>query len=79
MSAFQAQIQEVEGRLRVAKVSVSRVCREAGVDRSVWHKWKFSGAAPRAATWNAVRAVLKPIIGEVADLPVPPAESGKAA
>lgn len=69
MDDFLAQIEDIERRLRTAKVSVSRVCREAGVDRTVWHKWKFDGATPRATTWNAVRAVLTPIIGNVAELP----------
>lgn len=69
MEGFPAQIEDVERRLRAAKVSVSRVCREAGIDRSVWHKWKFDGKVPRATTWNAVRAVLTPIIGDVAELP----------
>lgn len=71
MDSVAACIDDIEGRLRAEGASVSRVCRQAGIDRSVWHKWKFDGVMPRAATWNAVRNVLRPIIGEVADLPTP--------
>lgn len=74
MDALPTAIADIESRLKVAGVSVSRVCRDAGVDRSAWHKWKFGGAVPRASTWGAIQGVLRPLIGEVADLPQPGVE-----
>ncbi len=78
MDSVTACIDDIEERLRAAKVSVARVCREAGIDRSIWHKWKFDGVMPRPATWNAVRAVLAPKIGAVAELPVAAADAKAA-
>lgn len=69
MDAFPEQIADIERRLRAARVSVSSVCRDARIDRSAWHKWKFGGARPRAGTWDSVRSVLEPLIGAVPALP----------
>lgn len=62
-------ILEIEGRLRAAGVSVARICRQAELDRSAWHRWKAGDAPPSERKWNAVRAVLSPVIGEVPELP----------
>jgi transposase-like protein len=63
----EAAILEVEERLRGAGVSVARICREAGMDRTTWHNWKH-GARPRPESWRRVQDVLRPVIGEVPDL-----------
>jgi hypothetical protein len=62
-------IRDIEARLDAKRISVSRVCRAAGVERSTWHRWKMRHAAPRPETWERVRASLLPLIGEVPDLP----------
>lgn len=73
MSISAATILEIEGRLRAASVSVAHVCREAGIDRVTWHRWK-GGVPPRRETWGRVAEVLVPLIG-----PVPPAPASEAA
>lgn len=69
-------ILDIEDRLRVAGVSVARVCRLAELDRSAWHRWKAGDAPPSGRKWTAVRAVLEPIIGAVPE--APPASPAKA-
>lgn len=68
-------ILDVETRLKAVKVSVARVCRDSDVDRTSWHKWKMEGRRPRKETWDRVKLVLTPLIGEVRDFPAQPAEA----
>ncbi|MBS7789253.1 transposase [Roseococcus sp. SDR] len=56
------QIAAVEAKLQSAGVSVSEVCRRAGIDRATWHRWKREGDKPRAATWARVEAVLAEVL-----------------
>ena len=72
MTIDAATILEIEGRLRARSVSVAHVCREAGIDRVTWHRWK-GGVPPRRETWGRVVDVLVPLIGPVA--PAAPAEA----
>jgi hypothetical protein len=53
-----ATITSIERRLVERGISVSFVCREAGIDRATWHRWKRDGDKPRSATWDKVQAVL---------------------
>lgn len=58
-------IRDIEARLKGAGHSVAHVCRAAGMDRVTWHRWKKGDARPSDACWEAVRGVLRPLIGEV--------------
>lgn len=69
MDSVSAIIHQIEDRLRGANVSVARVCRAAELDRSAWHRWKAGEAMASPKKWAAVRAVLRPIIGDVPELP----------
>lgn len=80
MSDLPEIIRDVETRLRAAGVSVAQVCRRADLDRTAWQRWKTGGVPPRKRNWAAVRDVLRPIIGEVPELPgaAPPSPAESA-
>lgn len=62
-------ILDIEARLRPTGASVARICREADIDRSTWHRWKAGGDVPRGSTWEKVRGALEGRIGSVPALP----------
>lgn len=60
------QIASIEARLAAAGISVSEVCRRAGIDRTTWHRWKHAGDRPRSGTWKRVEDVLGELLPEAA-------------
>jgi hypothetical protein len=69
-------IREIEAELRPQGVSVARVCREAALDRTIWHRWKMGEALPRRSSWQAARAVLLRYLDKVPEeVPAPVAEA----
>ncbi|WP_191085646.1 helix-turn-helix domain-containing protein [Roseococcus microcysteis] len=71
-----AAIAEIERRLVERGVSVSSVCREAGLDRATWHRWKHEGVKPRLGKWEQVQAVVARVLETPAE---PPASAPEAA
>jgi len=77
MTPAQTMIREIEATLRPEGVSVARVCREAELDRTIWHRWKMGESLPRRSSWQAVRKVLLRYMAPEKvpeEVPLPPAE-----
>jgi len=51
-------ILDMEARANAARVFISQICREAGVGRSTWYKWKENLAAPSVLVWMRVEKVM---------------------
>lgn len=49
-----AELFLIEGRLGAADISVARLCREAGIARSTWDRWRSERTEPNVRTWRAV-------------------------
>lgn len=56
-------IADMDARLKAAGVSASEVCREAGVARSTWTRWKSGEVAPNTATLSRVSEVVDRLAG----------------
>lgn len=55
------RLPEIEKALRDAGLTVATICREAGVDQSLWTRWKKEGKGgtqPTYRNWVKVQAVL---------------------
>lgn len=48
------EISEFEKRLHKSGVKIADVLREAGIDRSMWTRWKNGSTTPRLDNWRAV-------------------------
>lgn len=56
MKQIQTEIVAVEQELGALRISVNALCREAGIDRSTWHRWKAGATQPTDTTWGRVQA-----------------------
>lgn len=55
-----SEILEFETKVRSAGITIADVLREAGVDRSLWTRWKNGTTTPRLDNWRSVeRAAAK--------------------
>lgn len=50
------EIAEFEKAVRGAGLDIAKVLREAGIDRSMWTRWKNGTTVPRLDNWRAVEA-----------------------
>lgn len=75
-----AEIDAIEVKLKLAKVTQRRLCESAGVHQSTWNRWKFGATKPTARTWRDIEAALLEL--KVEELAVAAAEgvaNGRAA
>ncbi len=61
LMSIEEKIAEIEGRLSEAGSTASAVCREAGVARSTWQRWKCGAVSPNIATWQMVEDAVERI------------------
>jgi hypothetical protein len=54
--ATKDEITEFETRANKAGLKIAAVLREAGIDRSLWTRWKNGSVEPRLVSWRAVEA-----------------------
>lgn len=55
-----SEVIEFETKVRAAGITIADVLREAGVDRSLWTRWKNGTTTPRLDNWRSVeRAAAK--------------------
>lgn len=48
------EIVEFEKMVRGAGLGVAEVLREAGIDRSMWTRWKNGTTVPRLDNWRSI-------------------------
>ncbi|KRB51805.1 hypothetical protein ASE04_09755 [Rhizobium sp. Root708] len=47
-------IENIERRLRLARIPLQRLFQEAGINGSTWTRWRAQKTSPRLNTWNDV-------------------------
>lgn len=60
-------IQSVETALRERRISVARLCRDAGIAQTTWVRWKSGKFSPSAPAWAKIEAALAPLVAESAE------------
>lgn len=45
-------MKQMEDALAEAGATVDQLCKEAGIDRSTWTRWKNKSSAPGLAKWR---------------------------
>lgn len=63
MSDIANSIAEIERRLKAARFSVARLCREAEIDPTTWQRWKNSDTKPRGREWWRAMGACSKLIG----------------
>lgn len=56
---MQERVRAAEGAIAGAGVSVGDFCREIGVHRATWQRWKAGRSAPDVPAWERVVAKLR--------------------
>lgn len=51
---FKSKLEAVRQQMEAAKLSVTQVCREAGLARSTWDRWLRGETEPNFKSWRAV-------------------------
>lgn len=60
------EIRALETRAQGAGLRIADVLRHAGVDRSMWTRWKNGDTVPRLDNWRAVERALADLIEQQA-------------
>jgi hypothetical protein len=50
------EIAAFETRVSEARIKIADVLREAGIDRSMWTRWRNGTTVPRLDNWRAVES-----------------------
>lgn len=61
-----AKIQALEARAAEHRLRMSDVLREAGIDRSMWTRWKNGTTVPRLDNWLDVEQALDRLVEKAA-------------
>lgn len=59
---FHNDIQNIERRLRSARIPLQRLYQEAGITGSTWTRWRANKTSPRMNTWNDVQRAAEDLI-----------------
>jgi hypothetical protein len=59
---FHTDIQNIERRLRSARIPLQRLFQEAGINGSTWTRWRAHKTSPRLNTWNDVQRAAEDLI-----------------
>lgn len=73
------EIREFEERANGIGIKIVDVLREAGVDRSMWTRWKGGVTVPRLDNWRAMERALETLSANPAPSETPSPEKGRAA
>ncbi len=65
-------VEDLEAQARARGLSISEVCRQAGVARSTFTRWKSGDNEPNVRTLQKISDVLKAAGGPRQDTPEPP-------
>lgn len=65
--SIQDKITQIEARLSKAGSTASAVCRDAGVARSTWQRWKCGAVSPNFSTWQLVEDAVERICAATQD------------
>ena len=60
------EITEFEAKAVAAGVRIADVLREAGIDRSMWTRWKNGTTVPRLDNWRAVEGAFAALTNKTA-------------
>lgn len=60
--AITDEILEIEARLERAGLTASALCREAGIARSTWQRWKSGETEPTMGSWRSIQASLDRVL-----------------
>lgn len=66
------EIRQFENRANLKGIKIADVLKEAGVDRSMWTRWKGGVTIPRLDNWRSMERALD-------KLSAPPKREGEAA
>lgn len=55
-------ISSIERRLRLARIPLRHLFREAGINGSTWTRWRSNKTSPRLTTWNDVQRATEDLI-----------------
>lgn len=56
------EISHIERRLRLARIPLQELYRQAGINGSTWTRWRSSKTSPRLTTWNDVQRAADDLI-----------------
>lgn len=54
--ATKDEVTAFEDQVNAAGLKIAAVLREAGIDRSLWTRWKNGTVEPRLVSWRALEA-----------------------
>jgi hypothetical protein len=54
--ATKDEVTAFEDRANDAGLTIAAILREAGIDRSLWTRWKNGTVEPRLVSWRALEA-----------------------
>ena len=58
------QVLALEAQARAAKLRMTHVLADAGVDFSTWHRWRKGGTDPKLSTLQRVEAAIKAAVAK---------------
>lgn len=69
--AMQQELADLEKRVAAAGYTVSDVCREAGIARSTWDRWRRGQFEPRRSVWARAEQAAERLVERSAQAAVP--------
>ncbi len=64
--ATKDEVADFEKTARLEGLSIADILREAGIDRSMWTRWKNGTTVPRLDNWRAIEKALTDLTKKVA-------------
>lgn len=66
----QAEVAQIEARLKAAGYPVAELLRRAGVDAGAWQRWKRGKRTPLVTTWEKISTAAEALVPEASQISV---------